>query len=136
MRNKIIAIALFLSFLIVVIHEMMPHHHHEKYDEIELFSHHQNSYQNSNSETGNANHFPFPAHQHVMATEGFDLVRVNTNLERAITPPFCFIVPYPLLRIPDAAAPESTLYSDFSVPLSSLPFIISPNAMRGSPSIA
>ncbi len=51
-----------------------------------LFSHQQhNSNQDNNSEPGNANHFPFPAHHHVSASEGFDLVRVSTNLEKGIT---------------------------------------------------
>ena len=119
----------------VVIHEMIPHHHHEMDDDIELFSHQQHTNkQGSNSET--ANHFPIPAHHHVSASEGFNLARIGTSFERNDISPFCFLIPNHLLCIPDAEPPESTFYSDFSVPLSSHPFIISPNAMRGSPSIA
>ncbi len=123
--------------MMVVIHEMIPHHHHGMDDDIELFSyqHHTNK-QGTNSETDHTNHFPIPAHHHVSASEGFDLVRVSTNLEREITSPFCFFVPDYLLRIPDAEPPESTFYSYFTVPLNSHPFIISPNAMRGSPAVA
>lgn len=123
--------------MMVVIHEMIPHHHHDMDDDIELFSYQQHTNkQGSHSETDNTNHFPFPAHHHVSASEGFDLVRVSTNFERGITFPYCFLIPNHLLRIPDAEPPESTFYSDFLIPLNSLPFIISPNAMRGSPSIA
>lgn len=123
--------------MMVVIHEMIPHHHHDMDDDIELFSHqHHTNKQGSNSETDNTNHFPIPNHHHVSASEGFDLVRVSTNFEREITSPICFLIPNHLLRIPDAEPPESAFYSDFSVPLSSHPFIISPNAMRGSPSVA
>jgi len=123
--------------MMVVVHEMIPHHHHDMEDDIELFSyqHHSNK-QGSNSETGTANHFPFPAHHHVSASEGFDLARIGTGLERNIISLFCFLIPNHLLRIPDAEPPESAFYSDFSVPLNSYPFIISPNAMRGSPSVA
>jgi hypothetical protein len=123
--------------MMVVIHEMIPHHHHDMDDDIELFSyqHHSNK-QGSNSETDNTNHFPIPAHHHVSASEGFDLVRVSTNFEREITFPYCFLIPNHLLRIPDAEPLESTFHSDFLVPLNSLPFIISPNAMRGSPTVA
>ena len=121
----------------VVIHEMIPHHHHDMEDDIELFSHqHNTNKQGSNSETDNTSHFPFPAHHHVSASEGFDLARVSANLEREITPPFCFLIPDHLWRIPDDEPPESTLNSDFVVPLNSRPFIISPNATRGSPSVA
>lgn len=117
----------------VVIHEMIPHHHHEM-DDIELFSHQQQTNkQGSNSGTDNTNHFPFPAHHHLSASEGFDLVRVSTNVEREITSPFCFLVPDHLLRIPETEPPESTIHSDLTIPKNFLPFIISPNAMRGSP---
>lgn len=116
---------------------MIPHHHHDMDDDIELFSHQQhNSNQNNNSETDTNNHFPFPAHHHVSASEGFDVVRIGTGLERNVISPFCFLIPDHLLRIPDAEPPEGTIYSDISVPLSSHPFVISPNAMRGSPSVA
>ncbi len=138
MRKNILAILLAVSFMMVVIHEMIPHHHHDMDDDIELFSHqhHTNNQQGSNSETDHTDHFPIPAHHHVSASEGFDLVRVSTNFEREITFPYCFLIPNHLLRIPDAEPPESTFHSDFLVPLNSLPFIISPNAMRGSPSVA
>ena len=121
----------------VVIHEMIPHHHQDMDDDIELFSyqHHSNK-QGSNSETDNTNHFPFPVHHHVSASDGFDVARIGTGFERNIISPFSFLVPDHLLRIPDAEPPESAFYSDFLVSLSSHPFIISPNAMRGSPSVA
>jgi hypothetical protein len=137
MRKNVLAILLAVSFMMVIIHEMIPHHHHDMKVDIELFSHQQhNSNQDNNSEPGNANHFPFPAHHHVSASEGFDLVRVSTNLEKGITSLFCFLIPDHLLRISDAEPPESTFRTDFTVPENSLPFIVSPNAMRGSPSIA
>ena len=137
MRKKVLAILFIVSFLMVVIHEMIPHHHYDMDDDIELFSHQQhNSNQNNNSETGTNNHFPFPAHHHVSASEGFDIARIGTGLERNVISPFCFLIPNYLLCIPAAEPPGSIFCSDFLVPLSSLPFIISPNAMRGSPSVA
>ncbi|MDP2338876.1 MAG: hypothetical protein Q8N05_20980 [Bacteroidota bacterium] len=139
MRKNILAISLIVSFLMVVIHEMIPHHHHGMDDDIELFSHQQhNSNQNNNSETGNANHFPFPAHHHVSASEGFDIVRLGTGLERNFnfSVSSCFLIPQYLSWFPEAEPPENTFYTVITVPKSSHPFIISPNAMRGSPSVA
>jgi len=137
MKKNILAILLAVSFMMVVIHEMIPHHHHGMDDDIELFSHQQhNSNQNNNSETNTKNHFPIPAHHHVSASEGFDVARIGTSLERNIIFSCYFLIPNYLSWFPEAKPPENTFYSDFSVPLSSLPFIISPNAMRGSPPVA
>jgi len=134
MRKNIIAISLIVSFLMVVIHEMIPHHHHAMEDDMELFSHqHHNHHEGTDSETDHTNHFPIPAHQHVSASEGFDLIRVNAHLEKVITSPICFLIPNYLSWVPEAEPPGHTFYFDFTSPLNSLPFIISPNAMRGSP---
>ncbi len=137
MRKKLISILLIVLFLMVVIHELIPHHHHEMDNDIELFSHQQHKgKQDNNSETGTNNHLPIPAHHHVSSSKGFDLARVGTGLERNDISPFCFLIPSHLLYIPDEEPSESTFYSHFSEPHISHPFIISPNAMRGSPSIA
>lgn len=138
MRKNIIAISLIVSFLMVVIHEMIPHHHHEMDDDIELFSHqtHTTSKEGSNSETDHTNHFPFPAHHHVSASEDIDIIRTSTSLEQNVLFSCCFLISSYVLCIPDSKLPENTFYSVITIPLSSLPFIISPNAMRGSPSIA
>ena len=122
--------------MMVVVHEMIPHHHHDM-DDIELFSHqHHSNEQDNNSEHGTTDHFPIPAHHHVLASEGFNVARIGTSLEKDLILPLCFFISHHLLSISDTEAPENTYYSDFAVHLSSLPFIISPNAMRGSPSIA
>ena len=121
----------------VVIHEMIPHHHHEM-DDIELFSHQQhNSKQDNISEPGTNNHFPFPAHHHVSAYDGFDIARIGTGLERDInfSVSGCFLISNYLSYIPESEPPESIFHSDLTVPKNSHPFIISPNAMRGSPSV-
>lgn len=121
----------------VVIHEMIPHHHHDMEDDIELFSYqHHSNQQARNAETGATNHFPFPSHHHVSASEDFDLARVSTNLERGITFPFSFLIPNYLSWFPEAEPPESKFYSVLTIPLNSHPFIISPNSVRGSPSAA
>jgi hypothetical protein len=137
MRKNIISISLILSFLMVVIHEMIPHHHHEMDEDIELLSHQQQSGKHSgHSETGNTTHFPFPAHHHLTASEEFNLTRIGTGFERNDISPSSVLIPGYLLRIPDAEPPESTFYPLIPIPYSSYPFIISPDAMRGSPSAA
>jgi hypothetical protein len=122
----------------VVIHEMIPHHHYNM-DEFEFFiqQHHNNKQVNDN-ETSADNHFPFPAHHHVSASEGFFVARIDSRLEikEYFSLASYLLIPDHLLCIPDAEPPENTFYSDFLIPLSSHPFIISPNAMRGSPSVA
>jgi hypothetical protein len=135
-KKNLIAILLACSFLMVVVHEMIPHHHHDM-DDIELFSHqHHNSKQDNNSGTNPIQHFPFPAHHHFSASEDFDIARLETGFERNINFSCCFLIPDYLFCIPDSEPPENAFYPDFKVPLGFHPFIISPNAMRGSPSIA
>jgi hypothetical protein len=136
-KKNLIVILLAISFFMVVFHEMIPHHHHHDMDDIELFSHqHHNNKQDNNSGTNPIQHFPFPAHHHVSTSEGFDIARIGTSLERNITFTCFFTIPDYLSCIPDSEPPENTFYTVITIPLSALPFIISPNSMRGSPSVA
>jgi len=78
-KNKIYAISLLLSFLVVFSHEMIFHHHEPVADN--LFDHHnaidslgEHSDQcNSNEE----HHHPFPLHHHV--SEACDFIFTRTN---------------------------------------------------------
>jgi hypothetical protein len=122
----------------VVIHEMIPHHHYDM-AEFEFFiqQHHNNKQVNDNK-TGADNHFPFPAHHHVSASEGFFVARMDSRLEIKeyfSLASYLLISDY-LLNIAETEPPEVILYSENLISHKSFPFIISPNAMRGSPSVA
>lgn len=92
MKNKIYAISLLLSFLVVLSHEMIAHHHHEAMSlnfsvsnvhdvnhelkhphEDELPHSHDSQKENESSEH---NH-PFPFHQHISATNDVYIERTN-----------------------------------------------------------
>jgi hypothetical protein len=121
----------------VVIHEMIPHHHYNM-DEFEFFIQQHNNKHVNNNETGADNHFPFPAHHHVSASEGFFVARMDSRSEIKeyfSLAGFLLISDY-LLNIAESEPPEVTLYSEKVIFHKSFPFIISPNAMRGSPSLA
>jgi hypothetical protein len=137
-KKSLIAILLLASFMVVIIHEIIPHHHHDM-DDIELISHpHQSKKQDSGYGTDSDHHFPFPAHQHVMAAESFDIARTGTNLEISVNlSTSCFIiVSNYLYSWYKPELPEKLFSPAHFFPISSYPFIISPNAMRGSPVMA
>jgi hypothetical protein len=121
----------------VVIHEMIPHHHNDM-DEFEFFIQQHNNKQVNNNETGADNHFPFPAHHHVSASEGFIIARMDSRFEVkeyfSLTN-YLLISDY-LLNIAESEPPEVILFSKNIIFHKSFPFILSPNAMRGSPSVA
>lgn len=127
-----------LSFLLVIVHEMIPHHHHET-DDIELFSHqHHKDNQQGNSESDSNHHFPFPAHHHLSVSDDFDIVRAETGFERSVNLAaiIFLVVTEPSSGLNNFAPPEVMFYPETPVPLNSYPFILSPNAMRGSPVFA
>ena len=84
MKNKIYAITLLLSFLVVLSHEMILHHHHEPVADnlfdvqslVDPFS--ENSTEKSSTEEHN---HPFPIHHHISTTSEF--VSARTNIQEA-----------------------------------------------------
>jgi hypothetical protein len=104
-----------------------------------LFSHqHHTSRQTNYSASDTDHHFPIPAHHHLSATEDFDLIRTGSGTGNDLQPSvqFVFIYLKYSFSLADSDPPEKTVYPETSVPLNSHPFIISPNAMRGSPAFA
>lgn len=80
MKNKIYAISLLLSFLVVLSHEMILHHHHESvvdnlFDGQSLVD----SFGEKNKEkcSNEEHNHPFPLHHHISATSDFVYARTN-----------------------------------------------------------
>lgn len=136
MKNKIYAISLLLSFLVVLSHEMILHHHHEPMADNLIDG--QSLVDSFSEKSSNEEHnHSFPVHHHISAT--IDFVSTRTNLQE--TNPVNKISPLFVLSI--------VFQTDFFEPpcLSINPFkdksfLISSNyypavnALRGPPSIA
>ncbi len=138
-KNKIYAISLLLSFLIVLSHEMILHHHHEPAADslldnqslVDSFG------ENSKEKCSNEEHnHPFPLHHHVSAICNF--VYARTNLQES----------NPLNKISILFLVSVVFQTDFfespclsTNPSKDKPFFISSvfypaaNALRGPPAI-
>jgi hypothetical protein len=91
MKNRIYAISLLLSFLVVLSHEMIPHHHEDlalnfsvscKHDEVHEHNHHhkeghQHNHNPKKEEKSKKHNHSFPFHQHVSATNDLYIIRPN-----------------------------------------------------------
>jgi len=89
-KNKIYAISLLLSFLVVLSHEMIAHHHHDvmafdfstKYEHNDDDDHahdkdnHHNHDPQQDQKDSDHNH-PFPFHYHISATNDFNIERTS-----------------------------------------------------------
>jgi len=98
MKKRIYAIALLLSFLVVLSHEMIAHHHHEdlalvfsvsyicddnhKHDNSQR-DNHQHKHDSQKEEESKEHNHSFPFHQHITATDDIYLER-TTLLESNI----------------------------------------------------
>ena len=139
MKNKIYAISLLLSFLVVLSHEMILHHHHESVADnlfdgqslVDSFG--EKSKEKSSSEEHN---HPFPLHHHISATSDFVYARTNiveSNPLNKISSLFLVAVIFqadffepPCLSI--------NPFKDKSFLISSI-YYPAANALRGPPSI-
>lgn len=139
MKNRIYAISLLLSFLVVLSHEMILHHHHELMADnlfdgqshIDSFG--EKNYEKNSSEEHN---HPFPIPHHISATS--DFVYERTNLQES----------NPVNKISSLFLVSDVFQADFFEPpilpinrFRDKSFLISSiycpaaNALRGPPSI-
>lgn len=124
----------YIGLLVFLVHGVLPHHHHEL-NVIECISDYCNGEEHDNEMD---HHFPIPAHQHVSASENFDLVRTNLSIESnvPISNPCCFAITNYHHSFQNPELPGQKIKPPIIIPKNSYPFIISPNSMRGSPSVA
>ena len=139
MKNKIYAISLLLSFLVVLSHEMIIHHHHEPVA-VNLFdsqSQVDSPFQKSNERNSTEEHnHPFPIHHHISATS--DFISARTNIQES----------NPVNKISSLFLVSDVFQTDFFEPpilssncfrdksfLISFNYYPAANALRGPPSI-
>lgn len=151
MKNKIYAISLLLSFLVVLSHEMIPHHHHEvtalnlsdsnvHNDNHELKHHqgeeHQHHHDSENEEKKTEHNHPFPFHQHLSVTNDIYIERTNLLESNTQIRDVSFIVFTQLFRTELSKPPnlEGKLYEEPPFLIPSLSYLEA-FALRGPPSI-
>lgn len=103
MKEKIYSIALLLSFLVVLSHQVIPHHHETALDNFSIAQnsikehshhadhghhhhhHHENDHHNDDSKK--TNHYPnhsFPPHSHSFGSDDSDFVRLTPGSEISV----------------------------------------------------
>ncbi|WP_157624444.1 MULTISPECIES: hypothetical protein [Sunxiuqinia] len=139
MKNKIYAISLLLSFLVVLSHEMILHHHHDDMVEGLLSKQSIVDFPVEKSNEGNSadehNH-PFPLHHHISATSDFVYARTNlhkSNSFKKITTLFVVLLVFQNDYF-EPPCSKSQYYRREQIILNSL-FAPEANALRGPPSI-
>lgn len=139
MKNKIYAISLLLSFLVVLSHEMIIHHHHDAMADNLFDSQSQvGSLSEKNKEessTEEHNH-PFPIHHHISATSDFISARTNIQETNPVNKIISLIVVSNLFQTdffePPILSTNRFRDKSFLIPSNYYP---AANALRGPPSI-
>jgi hypothetical protein len=149
-KNRIYAISLLLSFLVVLSHEMIAHHHHEAMplnfsdsivhdDDHELKHHQEEEHQHHDSEKEEKkkehNH-PFPFHQHFSSTNDGYIKRANILESNTQVRDVLFLVYTELFRTELSKPPnlEGKLYKEPPFLIPSLSYLEA-FALRGPPAI-
>jgi len=129
------AILFLFAFLLEVAHDAIPHHHPEQ-NEIELTARHNHDGPDYLDDTAEHQHSFLP-HQHYYCAEDLTPARVGNPVQKDFKKVFCDLV----LMSPNESQelhkpPGIKNLLTYSVSLQNYPFILSPNAMRGSPCMA
>ncbi|HLF35648.1 MAG TPA: hypothetical protein VI583_15500 [Cyclobacteriaceae bacterium] len=134
MKKQILAILLLFSFHALIMHDMIPHHHHDQEDIAILHNHDHNN--DREAEIDPDHPFKIPAHQHISGAEDFNILRSQQSFSFAVKIIGSFIIPSTnfLSTFILTKFVKQILWPLCKIPICSYPFIISPNAMRGSPS--
>lgn len=151
MKNKIYAISLLLSFLVVLSHEMIFHHHHEElaldfsvsceHDANHKHKHHQeekhsHNHDSKKEEKKKEQKHPFPFHQHISATNDVYIERTNLLESNIQIRDISFLVFTQLFRTEPSKPPnlEGKLYEEPPFLIPSLSYLEA-FALRGPPAI-
>ena len=136
-KRELAVISFLISMVIIIAHDAIHHHHNISGNiEITTSSHtDEHGHRHNDNHQNNKNHFP--PHQHVITDSDFLTERNNISFNKVIK------------DFQQWGLAMSTLLCDvnyntyfngfirvFKKPLSSYPFIISPDSTRGSPSIS
>tara|TARA_R110002050_G_scaffold85091_1_gene181555 strand:+ start:18309 stop:18761 length:453 start_codon:yes stop_codon:yes gene_type:complete len=148
-KNKIYAISLLLSFLVVLSHELIAHHHHDdlafdfstKYEHIDDDDHghdkdnHHNHDSQKENESSEHNH-PFPFHHHVSATNDFNIERTSVLESNSQIRNVALLIFAKLFLVEFSKPPniEGNLYGEPPFLIPSLSYLEA-FALRGPPAI-
>lgn len=155
MKNRIYAISLLLSFLIVLSHQVISHHHHEtvaydftaslekadehKHEHNDEHHHHHDSHEEDNKQkdSDKEHNHPFPLHHHVSATDDFDCTRTNIQESYSNYQSITILVSLCLFHKQNIEPPKLSKLS-FEEPPFLIKSLFEPGALalRGPPSIA
>lgn len=120
--------------LVVIGHDAFPHHHLEL-DEIEAVTSLPADHRcHDGTKEEHENKQSFPPHQHIFAPEDLIAGRNNVSFQKEIkfsVTNAIFISS--LICLINSEAFENQIFRIINIPRNPYPFIISPNAMRGSP---
>lgn len=148
MKNKIYAISLLLSFLVVLSHELIAHHHHDlafyfstRYESVDDHEHphdkeNHHNHDSQNEEKNSDHNYPFPFHHHISTTDYFNIQRTNILESNTQFRDIAFFIVAELFRVEFSDSPnlEGNLYGEppfLKTSLCNLETI----ALRGPPSI-
>lgn len=138
-KNRIYAISLLLSFLVVLSHEMIIHHHHDSVAVNLLDSQSQvdSPFEKNEEESSTEEHnHPFPIHHHISATSDFVYARTNIQESNPVNKIISLIVVSNLFQTDFFEPPILSInrFRDKSFLISSN-YYLAANALRGPPSI-
>jgi hypothetical protein len=148
-KNKIYAISLLLSFLVILSHELMPHHHHDmaliisgRYEHDDERDHHHDKedhhqHDSQDEEENSERNHPFPFHQHISATNDFVYARTNLHESNSLNKVAILFVVSVVFNTDffDPPGPANNSYRNKPFLITSL-FNPEAYALRGPPSIA
>ena len=139
MKNKIYAISLLLSFLVVLSHEMIIHHHHESvaFNLFDSQSQVDSPFEKSNERNSTEEHnHPFPLHHRISATNDFVSARTNIQESNPVNKISSLFGLSDIFQTDFIEPPilSSNRYRDKSLLISSN-YYPAANSLRGPPSI-
>ena len=135
MRKYLFVITFLIAAFTLIAHDAISHHH-PAMEEFEFNVSHilKDIHDHHSNEDDHDHDCPIPRHQHVFTPDDYTGRRNNDTVQKvikiAITNSFCVRDHSDILQ---NNIPQNDIFSSAKILPDPYPFIISPNAMRGSP---
>lgn len=138
MKKKLVAISLLLTFMVVIIHEIIPHLHNEIDGSELLLNQNLSENQKSDKDSETDHRLPMHGHQNISADESFDFRRAGNGQERNddLILTIAGIIPISLRDLYDPDLIKILTFFKSTEPEYPDSFIIHINTTRGSPFVA
>jgi hypothetical protein len=137
-NKHLFVIAFLIAAFTLIAHDAIPHHH-SAMEESELNVSHilKDSYDDQSKNENDHDHdheHPIPRHQHVFAPDDYIGRRNYDSVQKVIRITITnYICLSTFFNILENNIPQDDLFKSLKILPDPYPFIISPNAMRGSP---